>query len=110
MHLPVSLLTSPVCDNSCSANLEGLVYALSHPSHGHLYFRSAAGVADLDREVVARFRGVGGISISTAGSSLSARDMGIPLEGPAPAVSRKRDNTPMSGLCLTANIVASPSL
>jgi hypothetical protein len=32
-------LTSPVCERSCSSNLEGLVYALVHPSYVHLYFR-----------------------------------------------------------------------
>lgn len=57
-------LTSPVCDNSCSANLDGLVYALSHPSYWHLY-RLSAGVADLDRDFTTRLTGVGGEATST---------------------------------------------
>jgi hypothetical protein len=52
--------TSPVCDNSCSANLDGFVYDLSHPSCGHLYLRSPAGVAERERAFVVRLTGVGG--------------------------------------------------
>ena len=99
--------TSPVWDNSCSASLEGFVYALSHPSHRHLYFLSAAGVADLDRDVVVRFRGVGGVALSGSGSSLSTLDIDpAAFEGPAPAVSMKSNDVPISGLCLTASIAA----
>lgn len=43
--------TSPVCVNSCSANLDGLVYALSHPAYKHLYFFSPAGVVDRDLDL-----------------------------------------------------------
>lgn len=34
--VPIYQLTSPVCVNSCSANLDGLKYALSQPSCPHL--------------------------------------------------------------------------
>ena len=97
--------TSPVCDSSCSASLDGFVYALSHPSYSHLY-RLSPGVADLERDFVTRLTGVGG-EAALAGACL-AGDCALWTEledGPA-VFSMSSGESIGAGLLWTAAILA----
>ena len=97
-------LTSPVCDSSCSANLDGFVYALSHPSYWHLY-RFSAGVADLERDFAGLLAGVGGRGVSASGGRTEVEAVGEALDGPGICTCMSSGDIIGAGLLCTAAIV-----